>query len=275
MRLLHISDLHVGSVDEPEVKRSLEPLIERVEPELIVATGDLTHRGRRVQHERAAAFLRGLGRPLLVIPGNHDIAFTFPARFTRPFAEFERQWETVEPVHSSDGLYVVGLNSVRPWRHQSGGIRSGQIARAAELLARAPEGVLKVVALHHHLIGAPWRTRKKPVSRRSEVLAGLVDAGAELILAGHIHQAAVSARHDFEVDRDGLRGVTVSVAPGLGQPRPNRRGEARGLHVYEASADSLGVETYVWREDDWALTGVRRFPRGCRPLQTEAIDGPG
>ncbi len=256
-------------MEEAEVERSLAPLIERVGPQLIAVTGDLTHRGRRDQHERAAAFLRGLGPPLLVVPGNHDIAYTFPARFTRPFAEFERQWETAEPVHSSDGLYVVGLNSVRPWRHQSGGIRGTQITRTAELLARAPEGALKVVALHHHLIGAPWRSRKKPVSRRSEVLAGLVDAGAELILAGHIHQAAVSARHEFEVDRNGLSGVTVSVAPGLGQPRPNRRGEARGLHVYEASADSLLVETYVWRENDWALTAVRRFPRGHAPLAAE------
>jgi 3',5'-cyclic AMP phosphodiesterase CpdA len=269
MRLLHISDLHVGSVEEPRVERSLEPLIERIEPELIVATGDLTHRGSRVQHEGAAAFLRGLGRPLLVVPGNHDIPYTFPARFTRPFAEFERQWETAEPVHSSDGLYVVGLNSVRPWRHQSGGIGSDQIRRASELLARAPEGALRVVALHHHLIGAPWRSRKKPVARRSAVLAGLVDAGAELILAGHIHQAAVSERHEFEVEHNGLRGVTVSVAPGLGQPRPNRRGEARGLHVYEAHDDSLLVQTYVWREELWGLTAVRRFPRGRDALRTE------
>jgi len=269
MRLLHISDLHVGSAETAHVQGSLEPLIERVGPELIVVTGDLTHRGRRDQHERAAAFLRGLDRPLLVIPGNHDIPYTFPARFTRPFAEFERQWESAEPVHGADGLYVVGLNSVRPWRHQSGGIRRSQIARTGELLARAPDDALKVVALHHHLVGAPWRSRKKPVSRRSEVLAGLVDAGAELILAGHIHQAAVSERHEFEVDHNGLRGVTVSIAPGLGQPRPNRRGEARGLHVYEAQPDSLVVQTYVWREDDWGLTATRRFPRGRSPLRIE------
>ena len=32
-----------------------------------------------------------------------------------------------------------------------------------------------------------------------DVLAALVDAGAELILAGHIHQAAVGERHEFEV----------------------------------------------------------------------------
>jgi 3',5'-cyclic AMP phosphodiesterase CpdA len=265
-RLLHLSDLHVGTVEEPEVERALDTLIERADPRLIVATGDLTHRGRAEQHDRAAAFLKRLERPLLVVPGNHDIPYTFPARFTRPFREFERHWQTTEPVHRDDELFVVGLNSVRPWRHQSGGVRSGQLQRAAELLAGAPAGAFRVVALHHHLIGAPWRSRKKPVARRSHVLAALVDAGAELILAGHIHQAAVSERHEFEFSPGTLRGATVSVAPGLGQPRPNRRGEARGLHVYEAHDDSLAVETYVWRENDWGLTGRRRFPRGDEPL---------
>ena len=270
MRLLHISDLHAGSAEEPRIERGLEPLIERVGPELIVVTGDVAHRGRRREHERAAAFLRGLGRPLLVIPGNHDIPYIFPARFTRPWTEFERQWESVEPEFRSEDVVVVGLNSVRPWRHQSGGIRGPQIQRVAQRLADAPPGALRVVALHHHLIGAPWRSRKRPVAKRSEVLAELVDAGAELILAGHIHQAAVSERHEFEVGRDGLRGVTVSVAPGLGQPRPNRRGEARGLHVYEANAETLLVETYTWRDDDWGLTALRTFPRGRAPLTVEA-----
>jgi 3',5'-cyclic AMP phosphodiesterase CpdA len=269
VRLLHLSDLHAGTVEEPEVEGALAVLIERVDPQLIVASGDLTHRARPEQHERAAAFLKRLDRPLLVIPGNHDIPWAFPARFTRPFREFERHWQTTEPVHQTGELFVVGLNSVRPWRHQSGGVRASQLQRAAELLAEAPADALRVVALHHHLIGAPWRSRKKPVARRSHVLASLVDAGAELILAGHIHQAAVAERHEFEVAPGSLRGATVSVAPGLGQPRPNRRGEARGLHVYEAHDDKLVVETYVWREQDWGLTAVRRFPRGSEPLQVQ------
>jgi len=261
VRLLHLSDLHSGSSEEAEIETSLAALVERSDPRLIVVTGDLAHRGRRREHEQAAAFLRGLGRPLLVVPGNHDIPHTFPARFTRPWAEFERQWETVEPVYRSEELIVVGLNSVRPWRHQSGGLHESQLRRTAGLLAEAPEGALRVVALHHHLIGAPWRSRKRPVARRSHVLAALVDGGAELILAGHIHQAAVSERHDFEVDSGDLRGATVSIAPGLGRPRPNRRGEAQGLHVYEAAADTLSVETYVWRNGDWSPTGLRRFGR--------------
>jgi 3',5'-cyclic AMP phosphodiesterase CpdA len=267
--VLHLSDLHVGTAEAPEVERSLASLIERTAPELVIASGDLTHRGRPEQHVAAAEFLRSLGPPVLAIPGNHDIPYTFPARFTRTFAEFERQWETTEPVFSSERVHVVGLNSVRAWRHQSGGIRESQLRHARDRLAEAPDGALRVVTLHHHLIGAPWRSRKKPVSRRSHVLAGLVDAGAELILAGHIHQGAVSERHEFEVIRGEVRGAVVSIAPGLGQPRPNRRGEARGLQVYVSSGDAIRVETYIWRDDDWGLTATRTFARGREPLALE------
>jgi 3',5'-cyclic AMP phosphodiesterase CpdA len=269
-RLLHLSDLHVGSPEEEQLEAGLVGLIERLDPELIVASGDLTHRGRPDQHDRAAELLRGLGPPVLAVPGNHDIPYTPIARFTRTFEQFERCWQTTEPLYRSDYLHVVGLNSVRPWRHQSGGIRAAQIDHAAVLLADAAPGALRVVVLHHHLLGAPWRSRKRPVSRRSRVLAGLVDAGSELILAGHIHQAAVSERHEFEVVTGEIPGVTVAIAPGLGQPRPNRRGEARGLLVYECEEDSLSVHTYIWREDDWGLTAIRRFPRGREPLAAQS-----
>jgi 3',5'-cyclic AMP phosphodiesterase CpdA len=268
-RLLHLSDLHVGSGRQDHLESGLATLIERLDPELVIASGDLTHRGRRDQHDRAADLLQRLGPPVLAVPGNYDIPYTPLARFTRTFDEFERRWQTSEPIYRSDHLHVIGLNSVRPWRHQSGGIRAEQIERAAELIAEASPRALKVVVLHHHLLGAPWRSRKKPVSHRSRVLAGLVDAGAELILAGHIHQAAVSERHEFEVVTGEIRGVTVAIAPGLGQPRPNRRGEARGLLFFESEDDSLSVHTYIWRGDDWGLTANRRFPRGREPLAAQ------
>ena len=269
IRVLHLSDLHFGSHSDPRLEPGLEALIGRVDPELIVASGDLTHRGRAEQHDRAADFLRGLDRPVFTVPGNHDIPYTPIARFTRTWEQFERHWETTEPVYQSDTLFVVGLNSVRPWLHQSGRLRSAQLRHAAELLGQAPPQALRIVVLHHHLLGAPWRSRKKPVAKRSRVLAALVDAGAELILAGHIHQAAVSERHEFEVVTGDIRGVTVSIAPGLGQPRPDRRGEARGLLVYECDDTALMVETYIWREDDWGLSALRRFPRGRGPLAAQ------
>jgi 3',5'-cyclic AMP phosphodiesterase CpdA len=123
--------------------------------------------------------------------------------------------------------------------------RREHLRRACETLSAAPAGAFKIVAFHHHLLGAPWRSTKKPVAERNRVLATLVDSGAELILAGHIHQAAVSERREFEVTEGDVRAVVVSIAPGLGQPRPHRRGEARGLHLYEIDKDSPVVHLYV------------------------------
>ncbi|MFL5982857.1 MAG: metallophosphoesterase family protein [Gaiellaceae bacterium] len=268
-RVLHLSDLHFGAGDDEAIERGTPVLLERFAPELVIASGDLSHRGREDQLSRAARFLRSLGPPVLAIPGNHDIPYTFPARFTRSFREFERQWQTTEPTYASETLHVVGLNSVRPWRHQSGGIRTQQLTAAEERLRRAAPDAFQIVVLHHHLIGAPWRSRKKPVARRNYVLASLVEAGADLILAGHIHQAALSERHEFEISRGGERGVVVSVAPGLGQPRPQRHGEARGLHVYEIEDSCLRVRTFIWQETDWGLTAERQFPRGREPLESQ------
>ena len=82
MRILHVSDLHFGARDDPVLDRTLTGLVERVAPELVIASGDLTHRGRRSQHELAASFLRSFGLPVLAVPGNHDIPYTFPGRFS-------------------------------------------------------------------------------------------------------------------------------------------------------------------------------------------------
>jgi len=260
-RLLHVSDLHVGAHEERDVEQALARLVERIEPQLVVASGDLSHRGRREQLERAAAFLRSLGPPVLAVPGNHDLPYT-PARFVRPWAEFERVWETTEPVASLPGLHVVGINSARPFHHQSGGLGGGRLERAVARLGEAEPNALRVAVLHHHLVGAPWRAaNKRPLARRDRVLHALAAAGADLILGGHIHQATVTERHEFEAVGAETRTTVLATAPGFGQPRPRRLGEARGLHVYEADSEAIVVRTYGWNGGDWTPAAERRFPR--------------
>ena len=240
--------------------RRLAGLAERLEPQLVVASGDLSHRGRREQLERAAAFLRSLGPPVLAVPGNHDLPHS-AARFTRPWTEFERVWETTEPTASFPGLHVVGINSARPFHHQSGGLGGGRLERAVARLEQGELGAPRVAVLHHHFANAPWRAaRKRPVASRQRVLHALAGAGAELILGGHIHQAAIYERHEFEVLEDGARAV-LAVAPGLGRPRPRRLGEARGFHVHEIDDEAIVVRTYLWSRGDFALAAERRFRR--------------
>ncbi len=260
-RLLHVSDLHVGAHEGRDVETGLARLVDRIDPQLVVASGDLSHRGRREQLERAAAFLRSLGPPVLAVPGNHDIPHT-PARFVRPWAEFERVWETTEPVASFPGLHVVGINSARRFHHQSGGLGGGRLERAVARLGEAEPDALRVAVLHHHLVGAPWRAaNKRPLARRKDVLRALAAAGADLILGGHIHQVTVSERHEFETVGGETRMTVLATAPGFGQPRPHRLGEARGLHVHEVDAEAIVVRTYGWSGSDWTPTAERRFAR--------------
>jgi hypothetical protein len=108
-----------------------------------------------------------------------------------------------------------------------------------------------------------------------------VDAGAEVIVSGHVHQSAVEERREFEVVRHGERiyGATVITAPGLGQPRPKRRGEARGLNVIEATGHRIRVVTYVWTPGEehgrgaWQAIADRRYPRGPQPLAKITEEG--
>ena len=260
MRVLHLSDLHLGSKGGEVGGPGLEELIERASPELIVVSGDLANRGRRGQIEHATAYLRSLGPPVAAVPGNHDLPYSLPARFSRPWREFERQWATSEPIHRSEQLLAIGLNSARPLRQQSGKLRRASLERTVRQLAETPPEVYRLVFLHHHLTCAPWRARKRPLSGRKHVLRRLAEGGVDLVVSGHIHQASVLERHEFDVGA-GVRPLVVATAPGLGRPRPRRQGEAHGLQLYGFDEGEITVETYLWRGGELRLTGARRFPR--------------
>ena len=94
------------------------------------------------------------------------------------------------------------------------------------------------------------------------MLRRLADAGAELIIGGHIHQATVGERREFEVLGDGGARCVLATAPGLGRPRPSRRYEVRGVLVHRADERELVIEAYAWSGETWLRTGTRSFPRG-------------
>ncbi len=262
MRVLQLSDLHVGAHDDgrADVEEAIRRLVGAETPELVLATGDLTHRNRPEQHRRAAAFLRSLGPPVVAVPGNHDLPRLPPRRVLSPFAAFRAVWGETEPDYRSDFVVVCCLNSVRPWRYQRGALDERQLDRVEAALAAARPGALRIVALHHHLTTAPWRTGKRTIPRRSDVLASLVSSGAELVVSGHTHQSAVVERREFE---HAAGGVVIATAPGTGRPRPGRHAEAAGLHLYEAEETSLRVRTVCWVEGELTTVADRRYPRGA------------
>ena len=161
---LHVSTSTSARTSRPG-ERALAGSIERISPP--------RRRERRPdaprapdQHDRAAAFLRSLGRPLLAVPGNHDIPRS-AAGIMRPRASSSASWETTEPLARGDGLFALS-GSTRCGRGATSRAAIGERSSARRAAARgAPPDSLRVVALHHHLIGAPWRSRKQPVARRT------------------------------------------------------------------------------------------------------------
>ena len=243
---------------------ALQAVAEDLQPELLLATGDLSHRGRRSELARARDVLAATGIPLLAVPGNHDIPHSFPARFIAPWSVWEDVFGSTRPTYRSEHLVAVGLNSARPWRHQSGRLADGDLERAERELADAPAGALRVVACHHHLAGSPWRAaRKRPLAARGRALSALVAAGAEIVAGGHIHQVSAAERKEFDTAETPSRvGSTVfATAPGLGRPRPHRHGEAQGLLVYEWDEHELAIVTHIWNGTGFAAVARRIFPR--------------
>ena len=262
-RVFHLSDFHMGHGEAWEPLDALRALLEALPPELLIVTGDVAHRGRPAELEAAKTLLDGLGLPVLVVPGNHDIPYTFPARFTRTFDEWRRVFGTTEPAYASERVAAWGLSSVRAWRQQGGALDSGPLLETASRIAAAPKGALKIVALHHHLAAPPWRAaRKRPLSRRDDVLRALSIAGADLVVSGHVHQASVVERREFKALEAGTKtSLVLATAAALGRPRPKRREEARGLNVYETQNGTLTAMTFAWDGTALGKIGRRVFAR--------------
>lgn len=187
-RILHISDTHFGT-EMDDVQRALLALSHHLLPEVIVLTGDITQRARPGQFAAAATFIEALPAPVLAVPGNHDIPlFNLLRRGLRPYLHYQQAIDReLEPEFLSPTLLLLGVNSTRPRRHVDGELSMAQIRRISQRLAEASPEQLRVVALHHPVKVVEEKDRENLVRRHRKAVDAWVEAGVDLVLAGHIH----------------------------------------------------------------------------------------
>lgn len=186
--LLHLSDTHFGT-EQPEVVEAVVALAAQLRPEVVVLSGDITQRARPAQFRAAKAFLDRLGAPSLVIPGNHDIAlFDLWARLARPYGRYATVFgDDLEPVYTSPDWLVIGLNTTRARRHKHGEVSDRQIARVSQLLAAAQPEQLRVVVVHQPAAVPHASERANLLRGHANATRRWAEAGADLVLGGHIH----------------------------------------------------------------------------------------
>lgn len=234
-RIVHLSDLHFGAL-APGLETPLTARIRALAPDLVVASGDLTQRARAVQFAQARVFLRGLGAPVLAVPGNHDMPLHRPlTRLLRPFRAWDRGWSPDrEPVWQDDRVIVVGVNTADPYAWRRGIIRQRQLDRVGDVLARAGSRA-RVVVMHHPLEHLPGEDQAlmRGAAMALEALPGL---GAQIVLSGHIH---VSHAGPFTA-APGL--VFVQAGTGLSY---RRRAEANAFNLLDFSDSAVSVQTIL------------------------------
>lgn len=196
--LLQISDTHFGTERAPVVE-ALVAFATQLRPDVVVLSGDITQRARRAQFQAARAFVDRLPTPVLAIPGNHDVPlFDVLARLIRPYGHYREAFgDDLEPVHASAELLVTCLNTTRWWRHKNGEISAAQIERVAARIAGAAPGQLRVIVVHQPVAVPQAGEVHNLVARHAAAVRRWADAGADLVLGGHIHLPCVMPLTDL------------------------------------------------------------------------------
>ena len=230
--LLQISYPHFGT-EQPQVVEALVTLARLQRPDLLVLSGDITQRAQPAQFQAARAFMDRLGAPFLAIPGNHDIPlFDVWTRLRRPYARHSAAFGAeLEPFYASPDLMVACVHTTRARLHQNGEVSAQQIDRVARLLANATPAQLRVVVVHQPV--AVTRAEDAPNLLRGHAAAiqRWAQAGADLVMGGHIHLPFVLALH-------GLARPLWAVQAGTAVSSRVRAGLPNSVNLVRWGADS-------------------------------------
>ncbi len=190
-RIVHLSDLHVcGAHFLTDVAESVVQGVNKISPDILVITGDLTQNGSCQEYREAKEWIdRFECRNKVIVPGNHDSRNV-------GYLLFEDIFGARSSCCSLDGVTVVGVDSSQP------DIDDGHIGR--EMYGWIAENFngsgLRIFALHHHLIPVPMTGREEEIPVDSGDVLELLDrCGVDLVLCGHKHVPWVWKLNDMFV----------------------------------------------------------------------------
>ncbi|MBA3662352.1 MAG: metallophosphoesterase [Gammaproteobacteria bacterium] len=238
-KILHLSDLHFGT----ETKAMLDLLLmdlEQIEPDLIVISGDFTQRALHSQFRSAQQFLKVLDKKkVLCVPGNHDISLHNPfERFFYPFEKYKRYIsKTLNPQLEIQGLAILGVNSVTPFKSIQGKITTAQLNVIHNYFRSFPATTVKIAVMHHNLIRSD---RHKIISNSEELIATLGASKVNLVLSGHLHYACYE-----QIERDSFAHPLYVVTAGTAVSRRLRQGQnSYNILQIDSSYCKMSVRVY-------------------------------
>ncbi len=262
--VLHLSDTHFGT-ERAEVVEALLKLAQQQRPDVAVLSGDITQRGRSPEFAAARAFIDALAaRSKLILPGNHDIPlFKVWQRLFAPYRNLRRSFgRELEPDYEDDSVLIIGVNTTSRFRHVDGRVSSRQIERVRRRLLRSAGSRLKLVVTHQPVHVQHVEDQHNLLHGRHAAMQVWSEAGADLILGGHIHLPFTQAlRAAHRLPRE-----IWAVQAGTAVSKRTRAGAPNSVNLIRHQPGAANCKVERWDYD----ADQRRFT--ARSISDLALD---
>jgi 3',5'-cyclic AMP phosphodiesterase CpdA len=204
-RLVHISDLHFGSPGVDGRAKELLEALDRLRPDVVAVSGDLTRSAAPGEFRAVRAFLDGIEAPLVVVPGNHDVPIAPWIRFHRRHARFlEHVSPDLTPFYEDGALAVAGIDTTRSFGIDGGRARRRAMRSLAARFRDVPARAFRVVVAHHPFTRPPGRPLAVVAQKSRRALRTFDALAVDAVLTGHRHESVVVC--------------STEVVPGAGRP---------------------------------------------------------
>jgi 3',5'-cyclic AMP phosphodiesterase CpdA len=266
--IVHLSDLHFGRTDGA-LLTPLVSAIEKLSPDVIAVSGDLTQRARTAEFLAARAFLDRLPAPQIIVPGNHDVPLhNVFRRFVAPLARYRRYITAdLAPFYGDDEIAVLGINTARSMTIKRGRINAAQIDHAKKCFGRLDGSIVKIIVTHHPFELPDGRASSDRVGRADLAMEMLSVCRCDLLLAGHLHVSDSGS-----VAMHSVRGSHDAILVQAGTATSTRgRGELNSFNAIKLGQDLIEVGRYGWKPASTAfevidVQGFERTSAGWRGL---------
>ena len=154
MKLIHISDIHIYSdpIVDCDPNENFKACMAHVEKyhndaDMVVITGDLTHRGQQSSYQQLASMLDGWKIDPLLMIGNHDHRPTFQEQFPKVDRD---ENEYVQYVRKTDDGHFIFLDTVEFDTPAGYYCKDRQLWLRGQLEIAAEEEAAVFLFLHHN-----------------------------------------------------------------------------------------------------------------------------